>query len=85
MQFSPGLLLASVEADLRLRMGECPNVLQVMFNADLKGAYSEQHSTSMWAAQPFQKSGWCLVAHLCRTPWLQCFWLLLRHSHTYAG
>lgn len=56
MQCSPGLLLASVGADLRLRMGECPSVLQIIFNADPKGAYSKQCSTStrMGAAQPFQ-------------------------------
>lgn len=84
MQCSPGLFLASVGADLRLRMGECPSVLQVRFTADPKGAYSKQYSTSMWAAQPFQKSGWYLMANLCRAPWLQCLWLLRRCSHAYA-
>lgn len=84
IQCSPGLFLASVGADLRLRMGECPSVLQVRFTADPKGAYSKQYSTSMWAAQPFQKSGWYLMANLCRAPWLQCLWLLRRCSHAYA-
>lgn len=64
--------------------GKYPNVLQVIFNADPRGAYSKQCNIIMWAAQPFQKSGWYLVAQLCRAPWLQRLWLFLRCSHSYA-